>query len=125
MDTNGDGTYDEQICVRTRSLKFNNEAIQIDSDCQSLGGWVQSVSLGIKSAELTIDGADDNSVGHKALRNAMLNGTTLALRITDGYGNTVVGNFRVSDYTVGGGNNEFMSFSSTLRSDGSITVTLV
>jgi len=125
LDTNGDGTYDEQICVRTRSMKINNEVLEVDSDCAGLSGWVQAVNLGIKSVELSIEGADENSPGHKALRNAMLNGTTLALKITDGFGNTTVGNFRVNDYTVGGGNNEFMSFSSTLRSDGAVTITLV
>lgn len=124
-DDAGTPAYQVVAGLRTRSISFNAESVDV-TNADSTGAWRELLSAcGVKSASMKGDGIFTDDAGMEAVRDAMFDGTLRQAKILiPGFG-TFEGNFKVSSLEVGGDFNKEVTASFGLESSGAITFTLV
>jgi TP901-1 family phage major tail protein len=116
------GSYQTVGGLRTNTLTVNNRAV--DTSNKSSGEWRQLLAnAGIRSLTLSAAGVFDDSTAEETLRAAAFAGTALNTQMTFGNGDSLTGNFLVSQYERLGEFDGAETYAVTLESAGAITFT--
>lgn len=107
--------------VRTKSLSFNGEPIDVTTD-DDTGFRTLLATEGQKSVDMSVEGLTKD----KDLRSAALSGSSLLLtdiEIEYPNGDTLTGDFFLNSMEESGTYNDAMTFTASLQSSGAFTYT--
>lgn len=109
--------------ARTNSFTINNSIV--DTTTKKDGGWGSTLSGGgVREMTVSLEGVfDDAETYDQTLRGYGIDGSSNEYTMITSNGDTFVGNFVITSYTVGGTYNEAETFSMSLRNDGAIVYT--
>ena len=103
--------------ARTTTLSMNNQTV--DATAKDTNGWQEFISdCGIKSMTMSLAGIYTNQSYEVTMLQDFMSGVSKEFTIIDGYGNTMVGFFIISDYEQSGEFNDAQLFTATLQSSG-------
>lgn len=124
-DDAGTPVYNVVAGLRTRSISFNSESVDV-TNADSTGAWREILSAcGVKSSSMKGDGVFTDDTGFEAVRDAFFDGTTRDAKIlVPGLG-TFEGKWKVTSLEFGGDYNKEVTASFGLDSAGVIAFTLV
>ena len=121
VDTDGAGTYVTVAGLRTRTLSFNAQTVDITHQ-ESAGQWRELLDgAGIKSARLTGAGIFKDSTSDETVRGYFFNGTIRNWQVVIPDFGTVTGLFQVTSLEFSGRHDNELSFDMTLESAGEIS----
>ena len=124
-DDAGTPAYQVVSGLRTRSIRFNAETVDV-TNADSTGAWRELLAAtGVKSAVISGDGIFQDDAGAEAMRDAFFDGTLRDAKILLTALGTFDGKFKISQLEFGADYNGAVTFSCTLESAGVITFTLV
>jgi TP901-1 family phage major tail protein len=122
VDTTGGGVYGLIGGIRARSIKFDNESVDITSS-DSSNEWQELLaSAGVKKISIAGAGVLKRDANDTIVRQAMTQGTIKNWRIVIPSFMTVTGAFQVSSAEYNGDHNDSGKFSITLDSAGEPTI---
>lgn len=117
----GDGTYITVAGVRGRSVKIDNEEVDISSS-DSSNQWQELLeSAGIKKLAITGAGVLKRDVTDTNVLDKMKNGTIANWQIVMPSYRTITGLFQISSHEISGDHNDAGKYSITLASAGEPT----
>lgn len=124
-DDAGSPAYQVVAGLRTRSISFNSETVDV-TNADSTNSWRELLSsCGTISASMKGDGIFTDDAGFEALRDAVFDRTARDAKIlVPGLG-TFEGKWRFSSLEVAGEFNKEVTYSFGLESAGEITFSLV
>jgi len=107
---------------KTHSLKVNNE--QVDITNKSSAGWrTLLANAGVQSVDITLGGVMTSDTGFETLQGYAFANSINALAMQWADGDTLEGNFAVSNFEITGEHNGAQQFTCTLQSSGQPTFT--
>ena len=107
---------------RTHTLRINHELVDITNK-SSNGFRTLLEGAGTKSISITMGGIMTNDAGYETLQGYCNSGTINAMAMGWADSDTLEGNFQVSSFEIGGEHNGEQTFSVTLESSGSWSLT--
>lgn len=120
-DSGTPGTYLTIGGLRSKSLSFNNEAIDVTSHDSS--EWKELLDgKGIKSMSVSGSGVFTNSSAETQIRNDLIAGTLRKFKLFDGAGNTFEAIFKITSLEYGGEYNAEQNWSISLESSGAVSI---
>lgn len=123
VDSDGLGTFSTIAGLRTRSLAFNTETVDI-TDAESAGQWRELLAgAGIKTAGLSGSGLFKDAASDETVRDYFFNGTIRDWQIVVPDFGTVEGAFQITALEYGGQHDGELTFELALESAGSLTFT--
>jgi len=124
-DDAGSPAYQVVAALRTRSIAFNAESVDV-TNADSTGSWREILdACGVKSASMKGDGIFTDDAGVEAVRDAFFEGELRDAKILiPGYG-TFEGKFKVTSLEFGADYNKEVTCSLGLDSAGEVTFTAV
>lgn len=123
VDSDGLGTFSTIAGLRTRSLAFNTETVDI-TDAESAGQWRELLAgAGIKTAGLSGSGLFKDAASDENVRDYFFNGTIRDWQIVVPDFGTVEGAFQITALEYGGQHDGELTFELALESAGSLTFT--
>lgn len=124
-DDAGSPVYVPVAGLRTRSISFNAESVDV-TNADSTGAWRELLSAcGVKSCSMKGDGVFTDDTGFEAVRDAFFEGTTRDAKILIPGLGTFEGKFKVTSLEFSGDYNKEVTASLSLDSAGVIAFTLV
>lgn len=124
VDSDGLGTFSTIAGLRTRSLAFNTETVDI-TDAESAGQWRELLAgAGIKTAGLSGSGLFKDAASDETVRDYFFNGTIRDWQIVVPDFGTVEGAFQITALEYGGQHDGELTFELALESAGSLTFTV-
>ena len=123
LDSTGTGSFVTVAGLRSRSLSFNAQTIDV-TNADSAGAWRELLSeAGIKSAALSGSGIFKDAATDATTRDFFFAGTIRDWQvILPGFG-TVEGPFQITGLDYAGEHNGEMTYELTLASAGALTFT--
>jgi TP901-1 family phage major tail protein len=123
LDSTGTGSFVTVAGLRSRSLSFNAQTIDV-TNADSAGAWRELLGeAGIKSAALSGSGIFKDAVTDATTRDFFFAGTIRDWQvILPGFG-TVEGPFQITGLDYAGEHNGEMTYELTLASAGALTFT--
>lgn len=106
--------------VRTKTVTFNGEPIDITSDDDS--GWrtLLADTAAVRSVDISVEGVTKDDI----LRAAWYSGSLLeAMEVEWGDGASLTGNFHLGSYAETGATEDAVTFTATFNSSGAPTYT--
>jgi TP901-1 family phage major tail protein len=125
VDTDGVGTYATVAGLRTRTISFNAQTVDITHQ-ESAGQWRELLDgAGVKSARLTGAGIFKDAASDETVRGYFFNGTIRNWQVVIPDFGTVTGLFQVTSLEFSGRHDNELSFDMTLESAGEISFTAI
>ena len=120
-DTTGAGVYATIAGLRTRSLAFGSDTVDITHQ-ESAGQWRELLAgAGVKSARITGAGVFKNAATDATVKDYFFNGTIRNWQIIVPTFGTIEGAFQVTSLDYSGRHDGEVSFEMTLESAGALT----
>ena len=122
-DSTGAGVFTTIGGVRSRSIAFNAETIDITNQ-DSTGQWRELLAgAGIKSARVTGAGIFKDAASDELVRSYVFNGTIRDWQVIVPDFGTVQGAFQITSFELTGRHDNEVAFEMTLESAGALTFT--
>lgn len=123
VDSDGGGNFVTVGGMRSKSISFNNEQVDV-TDSDSSNQWRELLAgAGIKSATITGSGVFKDSAGEEDVRGYFFAATHADYQFTVPDFGTVEGAFQVTSLDYAGEHNGEATFSMTFESAGALTWT--
>ncbi len=121
VDSDGGGSFTTVAGLRTRSLAFNAEAVDITHQ-ESAGQWRELLAgAGVKSARVTGTGIFKDAASDEIVRGYVFNGTIRDWQVVIPDFGTVAGPFHIGSFELTGRHDGEVSFDIALESAGELT----
>ncbi len=121
IDRDGLGTFETVAGLRSRTLAFNAETVDITHQ-ESAGQWRELLAgAGAKSARVTGSGIFKDAASDAAIREIFFNGEIRSWQIIVPDFGTVEGPFQISAFELTGRHDGEISFELALESAGELT----
>jgi TP901-1 family phage major tail protein len=121
VDSDGAGTFITVAGMRSRSLAFNTETVDI-THAESAGRWRELLSgAGANSARVTGSGIFKDAASDALIRDYFFNGTIHDWQIVIPDFGTVEGLFQISGFELTGRHDAEVAFELSLDSAGELT----
>ena len=123
VDSTGTGSFTTVAGLRTRTLAFNAETVDI-THSESAGRWRELLEgAGARSARITGSGIFKDATSDETVRAYMFNGTVRDWQVVIPDFGTVAGLFQISALEFSGRHDGELAFEITLESAGALTFT--
>ncbi|GAB4225331.1 MAG: phage major tail protein, TP901-1 family [Methyloligellaceae bacterium] len=123
VDADGLGTFETVAGLRTRSLAFNAELLDI-TDSESAGQWRELLSgAGIKTARAAGSGIFKDAASDETVRSLFFSGTIRDWQMILPDFGTVQGPFQITSLEFAGAHDGEITFDIALESAGALTFT--
>ncbi len=123
VDSNGAGSFTTVAGLRSRSIAFNAEAVDI-THAESAGQWRELLDgAGIKSARVTGAGLFKDASSDEIVRGYVFNGTIRNWQVVIPDFGTVAGPFHIGSFELTGRHDGEVTFEIALESAGELTFT--
>jgi len=120
VDADGTGTYVTVAGLRSRSLAFNAQTVDI-THTESVGHWRELLSgVGVRTARVTGGGVFKDSQSDEIVRAAIFAGDLLSWQIVVPDFGTISGLFQVTAFELTGQHDREITFEIALESAGAI-----
>ncbi|MGD9783895.1 MAG: phage major tail protein, TP901-1 family [Hyphomicrobiaceae bacterium] len=120
VDSDGLGSFATVAGLRSRSLAFNTEAVDV-TDSQSAGHWRELLGgAGVKSARVTGAGIFKDAASDETIRGLFFNGTIRDWQVVVPDFGTVSGPMQISSLELTGRHDGEVSFEMSLESAGAL-----
>ena len=121
VDSDGLGTFSTVAGLRTRTLAFNAEAVDV-THTESAGRWRELLEgAGVKTARLTGSGIFKDEASDATLRAYVFNGTIRDWQVIVPDFGTVEGPFQIASLELTGRHDGEVTFDLALESAGELT----
>ncbi len=123
LDTNGTGTFVTVAGLRSRSISFNAETVDV-THAESVDEWRELLSgAGVKSARIAGAGIFKDAASDATIRAYVFDGTIREWQVVIPNFGTVEGLFQISSLELSGRHDGEVAFEMTLDSAGALTFT--
>ena len=123
VDSDGAGTFITVAGLRSRTLAFNAESVDITHQ-ESAGQWRELLEgAGVRTARITGAGIFKDAASDETLRAAFFNGTIRAWQVVIPDFGTVEGPFQIASLELTGRHDAEVDFELGLESAGQLTFT--
>lgn len=124
VDSDGAGTFVTIAGMRSRTLSFNAETVDI-THTESVGRWRELLGgAGARSARVTGAGIFKDSASDETVRGYFFNGTIRAWQVVIPDFGTVQGPFQITSLEIMGKHDSEIAFELALESAGEMTFTV-
>jgi TP901-1 family phage major tail protein len=121
VDSDGGGSFATVAGLRSRSLAFNAEAVDITHQ-ESAGQWRELLEgAGVKSARITGSGLFKDAASDEIVRGYVFNGTIRDWQVVIPDFGTVEGPFHIGAFELTGRHDGEVAFDIALESAGELT----
>ena len=121
VDADGEGAYTTIAGLRTRSIVFNAESVDV-THAESAGQWRELLAgAGVKSARLTGAGIFKDAASDEIVRGYVFNGTIRNWQVVIPDFGTVNGPFHIGSFELTGRHDGEVGFEIALESAGELT----
>lgn len=125
VDSTGAGVFVTVAGLRSRTLAFNAESVDI-THTESAGAWRELLSgAGVKSARVTGAGVFKDQSSDELIRNYVFNGTIRNWQIVIPDFGTVSGPFHIAAFEFSGRHDGEVAFEVSLESAGELTFAVI
>ncbi len=125
VDSDGLGTFTTVAGLRTRSLAFNTESVDITHQ-ESVGQWRELLAgAGVKTARLSGAGVFKDAASDATVRDYFFNGTIRAWQVIIPNFGIVEGLFQITSLEFTGRHDGELSFELSLDSAGPLTFVVI
>ncbi len=123
VDSDGVGTFTTVAGLRSRSLAFNTETVDV-TDTESTGEWRELLAgAGVKSARIAGSGIFKDAASDETVRSYFFNATLRDWQVIIPDFGTVEGAFQITALEFTGQHDGELSFELALESAGALTFT--
>ncbi len=123
LDTSGDGLFATVAGLRSRSIAFNSETVDITHQ-ESAGQWRELLAgAGVKSARITGAGIFKDSATDAAMREVFFDGAIRAWQVVVPDFGTIEGAFQITALELTGRHDGEVAFELSLESAGVLAFT--
>lgn len=123
VDSTGSGSFTTIAGLRSRSISFNAETIDI-TNADSVGAWRELLAgAGVKSARIAGAGIFKDATSDATVRAYVFEGTIRDWQIVIPDFGTVEGLFQIASFELSGRHDGEIAFEMTLESAGPLTFT--
>ncbi|MFN3744471.1 MAG: phage major tail protein, TP901-1 family [Hyphomicrobiaceae bacterium] len=123
VDTTGTASFSTVAGLRSRSISFNAEAVDI-THAESAGEWRELLAgAGVKSARVAGAGIFKDSASDATIRAYIFDGTIRDWQIVIPDFGTIEGRFQITSFELSGRHDAEVAFEITLDSAGPLTFT--
>lgn len=123
VDTTGSGSFTTIAGLRSRSISFNAETIDV-TNADSAGEWRELLAgAGVKSARIAGAGIFKDATSDATIRTYVFDGTIRAWEVVIPDFGTVEGPFQIASFELSGRHDGEIAFEMTLESAGQLTFT--
>ncbi|MFN3625123.1 MAG: phage major tail protein, TP901-1 family [Hyphomicrobium sp.] len=121
VDSDGAGSFATIAGLRTRTLAFNAESVDV-THAESAGQWRELLAgAGVKSARLTGAGIFKDAASDAIIRSYVFNGTIRDWQVVIPDFGTVEGPFHIGSFELTGRHDGEVAFEIALESAGELT----
>lgn len=125
VDSDGLGNFVTVAGLRTRTISFNAETVDITNQ-ESAGQWRELLEgAGTRNARLSGAGIFKDAQSDETVRGYVFNGTIRQWQVVIPDFGTVTGPFQVTSFELSGRHDGEMTFDLTLESAGEVTFTAI
>lgn len=123
LDTTGTGSFSAVAGLRSRSIAFNAETVDV-TNADSAGEWRELLAgAGVKSARIAGAGIFKDATSDATIRAYVFDGTIRAWQVVIPDFGTVEGLFQIASFELSGRHDGEVAFEMTLESAGQLTFT--
>jgi TP901-1 family phage major tail protein len=123
IDADGEGAFQTVAGLRSRSLAFNAETVDVTNQ-DSSGHWRELLAgAGVKSARITGAGIFKDAASDEAVRNAFFNGLIRDWQVVVPDFGVVEGPFQIAAFELTGRHDGEVAFELSLESAGALSFT--
>lgn len=123
LDSDGAGTFTSVAGLRSRSLSFNAETVDVTHQ-ESAGQWRELLAgAGVKHARISGAGIFKDAASDALIRSYVFNGTIRSWQIVVPDFGTVEGLFQITSFELNGRHDGEVAFDLGLESAGELTFT--
>jgi TP901-1 family phage major tail protein len=123
VDSTGTGSFATVAGLRSRSISFNAETVDI-THADSAGEWRELLAgAGVKSARITGTGIFKDAASDATIRAYVFDGTIRDWQVVIPDFGTVEGLFQIGSFELSGRHDGEVAFEMTLESAGELTFT--
>lgn len=123
IDLDGLGTFETVAGLRSRSISFNAETVDVTHQ-ESAGQWRELLAgAGVKSARITGSGIFKDAPSDAAVRETFFNGLIRQWQVIIPDFGTVQGPFQITSFELTGRHDGEVSFDLALESAGELSFT--
>lgn len=123
VDSDGAGTFATVAGLRSRSIAFNAETVDV-THAESAGQWRELLAgAGVKSARISGSGIFKDASSDATVRSYVFNGTIRDWQVVIPDFGTVEGAFQIGSFELSGRHDGEVAFDLTLESAGELTFT--
>jgi len=125
VDEAGSGTFETVAGLRTRTLSFNSELVDV-THAESAGEWRELLGgAGVKSARVSGSGVFKDAASDETVRRAFFSGALLTWQMAIPDFGIVTGPFHISSFELTGRHDGEVTFELSLDSAGELSFTAV
>jgi len=125
VDEAGSGTFETVAGLRTRTLSFNSELVDV-THAESAGEWRELLGgAGVKSARVSGSGVFKDAASDETVRSAFFSGALLTWQMAIPDFGIVTGPFHISSFELTGRHDGEVTFELSLDSAGELSFTAV
>lgn len=125
VDSDGAGTFATVAGLRTRSINFNAETVDV-THAESAGQWRELLAgAGARHARLSGAGIFKDAASDALIRDYVFNGTIRAWQVVIPDFGTVEGPFQITSLDFSGRHDGEVTFDVTLESAGALAFTAI
>lgn len=120
IDSDGQGTYSTVAGLRSRSIAFNSEAVDV-THAESAGHWRELLSgAGVKSARLSGAGIFKDAASDEVVRSTFFDGEIRDWEVVIPDFGTVSGAFQITAFELSGRHDGEVAFDLAMESAGAL-----
>ena len=125
VDSDGTGSFATVAGLRSRTIAFNAEAVDI-THTESAGQWRELLEgAGVKTARLSGSGIFKDAASDEIVRSYVFNGTIRNWQVVIPDFGTVEGPFHIGSFELTGRHDGEVAFDIALESAGALTFTAI
>lgn len=123
IDTTGTGSFSTVAGLRSRSISFNAETVDV-THAESAGEWRELLAgAGVKSARVAGTGIFKDATSDATIRAYVFDGTIREWQVVIPDFGTIEGLFQITSFELSGRHDAEVAFEITLESAGMLTFT--
>ena len=123
VDSTGTGSFATVAGLRSRSISFNAETIDV-TNADSAGEWRELLAgAGVKSARIAGAGIFKDAASDATIRSYVFDGTIRSWQVVIPDFGTVEGPFQIASFELSGRHDGEVAFEMTLESAGQLSFT--
>lgn len=120
VDSDGSGTFVTVAGLRSRSIAFNAETVDV-THAESTGSWRELLAgAGVKTARVAGGGIFKDAASDEIVRGCVFDGTLREWQIVIPDFGTVTGPFQIATFEISGRHDAEVAFEITLESAGAL-----